>query len=79
MLELVEELTGITVDSYGVLKEVAYIGDDLPDLECLKVVEYSACPADATKELKDNVKFISSKNGGQGAVREFIEWLISLL
>lgn len=76
MLDLVEKLTGITVNASGCLPDVAYIGDDLPDLECLKIVEYSACPADATKEIKDNVKFISSKNGGQGAVREFIEWLV---
>lgn len=76
MIELTKQLTGIIPDSSGCLKDVAYIGDDLPDLECLKMVEFSACPADAVTEIRDCVKYISRKNGGHGAVREFIEWLI---
>lgn len=34
------------------------------------------CPADAVKQVVDIADFISSKNGGEGAVREFIEWIM---
>lgn len=34
------------------------------------------CPADAVKKVKDLADFISTKNGGEGAVREFIEWIV---
>ena len=57
--------------------EIAYIGDDLNDVELLKNVGLSACPADAVKEVKEIVDFISSKNGGEGAVREFIDWIVN--
>lgn len=56
--------------------EVAYIGDDLPDLETLKSVGFSACPNDAVEDVKNIVNFISTKNGGEGAVREFVDLII---
>ncbi len=59
--------------------EVAYIGDDVLDLQCMKLVSeaggVAGCPADAIEAVKKVSGFISSKNGGNGAVREFIEWL----
>ena len=58
------------------LNEVAYIGDDLLDLEILKSVGFSACPNDAIEDVKKIVNFISTKNGGEGAVREFVEQII---
>ena len=62
------------------LSTVAYIGDDLNDLPPMKLIHDNGgvlgCPADAAKEIKDIVDFISSKNGGDGAVREFIEWIV---
>lgn len=61
------------------LKSVAYIGDDLPDLFCMEAVKtaggIAACPADAVIEVKELCDFISSKNGGDGAVRDLIDWL----
>ena len=59
------------------LEEVAYIGDDINDLELLSAVKYKACPADAVKKIKSipNIKILEHK-GGDGAVREFIEFLI---
>ncbi|WP_165253980.1 HAD hydrolase family protein [Adlercreutzia sp. ZJ304] len=58
----------------------AYIGDDLNDTECMKAIKDSGgivgCPADAVKQILEIADFISTKNGGQGAVREFIEWLL---
>jgi len=55
------------------LDEVAFIGDDINDKEALENVGVAACPADAVEEIKQipNIK-IMSKNGGVGAVREFI-------
>lgn len=52
--------------------EIAYIGDDLNDLECIRYCGFSACPANAVPEVLDAVDFICKRDGGQGAVREFI-------
>lgn len=53
--------------------ETAYIGDDINDLEVMKSVGLSACPADSIEIVKQNVKIILSKNGGEGCVRELID------
>ena len=58
--------------------EIAYIGDDIPDLECIKTVGYSACPADAEPEILDSAKYICKRNGGSGCVREFISYLFNV-
>ncbi len=61
-------------DRYGVsLDEVLYIGDDINDLEAMKIAGISACPADASKEIYDISDFIADLNGGDGAVRRIIE------
>ena len=60
------------------LSQVAYIGDDLNDLPCMKIRGYSASPSDAIKRVRDNVKFVCQAKGGDGAVREFIEHLLSM-
>ncbi|WP_407725128.1 KdsC family phosphatase [Ruminococcus sp. JL13D9] len=54
-------------------EEIAYIGDDLNDLECIEYCGVTACPADAVEEVKRKVKFVCKKNGGEGTVREFID------
>lgn len=59
------------------LQNIAYIGDDLNDLEIMQNVALAGCPADAVKEIRSIAHFISNKNGGNGAVRDFIEWIIS--
>lgn len=59
--------------------EIAYIGDDLPDKEILEIVGFSACPNDAHISIKNIVKFISRQKGGNGAVREFIDYIIENL
>lgn len=58
-------------------EEVAYIGDDLGDLEVMKEVGLSAAVADAHPEVTKNCHFISRHDGGRGAVREFIEFILS--
>ncbi len=61
---------GLTYD------EVAYIGDDINDLELLKKVGISACPSGAPDYIKSEVDFIVSKKGGEGAFREFVEIIL---
>lgn len=55
--------------------EIAYIGDDLNDLDCIKFCGLTACPADAVPAVCDAVQYVCSRNGGSGAVREFIDRL----
>lgn len=63
----------------GDLSLVAYIGDDLNDIDCMREVKASGglvgCPNDAAKEVIALSDFVSDKNGGNGAVREFAEWI----
>jgi len=59
------------------LSQVAYIGDDLNDLSCMKICGYSACPSDAMKQVRDSVNYVCESKGGDGAVREFIDYLLS--
>ncbi len=57
--------------------EVAYIGDDLGDLEVIKSVGLAGAVADAHPEVKKHSHFICRENGGRGAVREFIEFILT--
>ncbi|WP_394866656.1 KdsC family phosphatase [Paraclostridium bifermentans] len=57
-------------------QNVAYIGDDINDLEAMKLVEFSGCPNDSADEVKKSVDFISKYGGGKGAVREIIEYIL---
>jgi CMP-N-acetylneuraminic acid synthetase/3-deoxy-D-manno-octulosonate 8-phosphate phosphatase KdsC-like HAD superfamily phosphatase len=57
--------------------EIAYMGDDTHDLECIKKFKYSACPKDAHPKVLEYAKFISNFNGGRGAVREYCDYLVS--
>ncbi len=59
-------------------EEIAFIGDDLNDIEVLKIVGFSACPNNAVSAVKDVVDFISSYNGGDGAIREIAEQILIL-
>ena len=59
------------------LEEVAYIGDDVNCIELLQSVGIAACPANATSKVKAIKNIIHlKKNGGEGAVREFIDMLM---
>ena len=61
------------------LSAVAYIGDDINDLLCMRAVKEAGgivgCPQDAAKEVRKIADFISENKGGEGAVRDFIEWI----
>ena len=56
--------------------DMAYIGDDIGDLPLLKLVGWAAAPANASDYIKKEVQYITKKAGGEGAFREFVEWII---
>lgn len=58
------------------LDNVLYIGDDLNDLELLKTVGYSCCPANAQPEVKAVVDYIATRKGGDGVIREVADLLL---
>jgi len=64
---------------YGVGAErVAYIGDDLLDLEVMAEVGFPIAAANARDEVKGSAKYVTSSVGGSGAVRDAIEWVLRL-
>ena len=58
------------------MEEIGYIGDDLNDLQCMEAVGFRACPADAVQAVKSVCDYIASAVGGNGAVRESLEYLL---
>ena len=65
------------IDVYGLnASEVAYMGDDVPDLEVLKKVGLATCPKDASPQVQQIADYVSSKNGGGGCVRDLIEQVL---
>lgn len=53
-----------------------YIGDEVFDLPLLRKVAFSAAPANAVEEVKDEVHYITKAQGGKGAVRELIDFIL---
>ncbi len=69
-----EILSGLNLNK----ENIAFIGDDVNDLELLKEVGLSAAPSDGTIFVKNVVHYICKNKGGNGAFREFAELIISL-
>lgn len=67
--EMVER-HGLTID------QVAYIGDDVNDVQTLKAVGFSAMPADGMPQVAEVVDYVCRKKGGEGAVREIIDMIL---
>lgn len=57
-------------------RQVAYIGDDLPDLPVIEFVGFSAAVANAVDEVKKHADYVTSRQGGKGAVREVVEYIL---
>lgn len=85
----VEEIHMQVTDKLGLLKSILtelntaqngclYMGDDIPDLACMKWVGLPVCPADAVTEVKDISLYISAKAGGFGCARDVIEKVMKL-
>lgn len=77
----VEKLKEILSERNFSMCNVAYIGDDSNDIPCMMTVKDGnglvGCPSDAVKKVKELADFVSEESGGNGAVREFIEWIIA--
>jgi 3-deoxy-D-manno-octulosonate 8-phosphate phosphatase (KDO 8-P phosphatase) len=58
-------------------EQVAFMGDDLPDLALLQRAGFSAAPADAHVEVRSRVDYVTGARGGAGAVRELIDQILS--
>lgn len=55
------------------LNNVAYVGNDINDLEAMNLVGHSLCPADAHDSIKQTSKYVLKTNGGDGVIRELFE------
>lgn len=76
----IEKLGEILTDEQAQFCNVAYIGDDINDLSCMTKVKQAGgvvgCPKDSVSSVLEIADFISQKDGGQGTVREFIDWIV---
>ena len=70
VLDALLDQTGVSAE------EVAFIGDDLPDLKLMKTIGLSIAVGDAHKVILDNADMVTSANGGHGAVREVCETIL---
>lgn len=70
VLEKIVEERGLT------LENVSYMGDDLPDVCILEKVGLACCPNDAVDEVRSICDFVSTKNGGRGAIRELCDLVL---
>lgn len=59
------------------IENVCYIGDDINDIEAIKAVGFGCCPANAIEEVKSVAKYISTFNGGNGAIREICDYILT--
>lgn len=73
----VADLRAIISDAGVSLDEVAYIGDDVGDVEVLKIVGLPVAVADAAVEAIDAAIFITDLGGGHGAVRQVTDLLLN--
>ena len=65
------------IAKYGLNAEnVIYMGDDIPDLECMRIVGIPVCPADACMEVIEASRYVSEFDGGRGAVRGIVEQVL---
>tara|TARA_B110000014_G_C19990744_1_gene513144 strand:- start:173 stop:664 length:492 start_codon:yes stop_codon:yes gene_type:complete len=71
-----KELEKIKKEFHVENENIAYIGDDINDLEIMKSVGLSATPSDGHTKIKSISNYICKKNGGEGAFREFAELIL---
>lgn len=75
----VAQLRSFLEEHKGTLQEVAYAGDDINDLACMRLVKENGgvigVPSNACWKVKQIADYVSSFAGGDGAVRDFVEFL----
>lgn len=60
------------------MQEILYMGDDLPDLDAMKMAGVATCPYDAVPEIREISDYVSDKPGGRGCVRDVIRQVMKL-
>jgi 3-deoxy-D-manno-octulosonate 8-phosphate phosphatase (KDO 8-P phosphatase) len=75
-LDKVAAFRQILAEKRLLAEETAYVGDDIVDVPLLREVGFAAAVADAEEYVKSVAHFVSSRPGGQGAVREIIEFVL---
>lgn len=71
-----EALKQLLLDLPIELEQCAYMGDDLPDIKALQSVGFSATVPNAHSEVLSRVMMVTSRNGGEGAVREVCDLIL---
>jgi 3-deoxy-D-manno-octulosonate 8-phosphate phosphatase (KDO 8-P phosphatase) len=69
-------LEKFVIDHEVNIHEILYIGDDIPDIPCMKSVGLAACPQDAAPEVKLISHYVANSKGGEGCVREILEMIM---
>lgn len=67
----------VAIDLDVPLERMACIGDDLNDLPMMRLCGVRGCPSNATAAVQQTCDYVCKAAGGYGAVREFIDWIIS--
>lgn len=78
-LDCMDKITAMTefLTQEGInLENVVYMGDDIPDLECMRAVGIPVCPSDAVSEVIEASRYVSEFKGGRGAVRDVVEQVL---
>lgn len=57
-------------------ENAVFMGDDMPDLECMQTVGIPVAPADAAAEILEVSRYVSEYPGGRGCVRDIIEQVL---
>lgn len=74
-----KEFVSLFIDHNSIKwEEVLFMGDDLPDIDLMRLVGVSCCPADAIGEIREFADYISPVNGGWGCVRDVIEKVLKV-
>lgn len=67
------------MDIYDIKAEnILYMGDDMPDIPPMKIVQLATCPQNAVAEVKAVSDYVSHRNGGEGCVRDIIEQVLKV-
>lgn len=75
--KLLEVLERYDEDTSGErIPSCACIGDDILDIPLMEICGLSGCPQDACDEVREIATYICKFKGGEGAVREFVEWIL---
>lgn len=69
-------LKGLLVEAQMTEEEIAYVGDDLPDVPVIRRAGFGVAVANAVDEAKACADYVTSRSGGDGAVREVIEYIL---